>query len=92
MRVLLPDAPDQVALTPAPATLKMVLSVPLVKPFTLSSKLTVKVMVSPALLPAVPASVLSAVLGAVLLRVGASVSMRMAGVVPAPPLLPAVSV
>ena len=42
----------------------MVLLLPLVKPFTLLSKLMVKVMVSPALSPDEPATVLKAVLGA----------------------------
>ncbi len=43
------------ALTPVPPTVKMVLSVPLVNPFTGPSNVTVSVMVSPALLPGVPA-------------------------------------
>ena len=76
MRVLVPVVPAQAALTPVPATLKMVLSVPLIRPLTLPSKVTVRVMVSPALLPAVPATVLSAVDGTVVAcRVGALVSM-----------------
>ena len=77
VRVLVPAVPPQVALTPASATLKMVLSVPVVRPLTSPSKVMVSVMVSPALVPAVPAiATPNAATGAVPLSVGAVVSTR----------------
>ncbi len=70
-----------------------VLSLPLVSPLTLPSKVTVRVMVSPALLPGVPAiAVPSAVVGTVaLLSVGATVS-SMKLLLPAALTLPGASV
>ena len=62
-----PAVPPQVADTPVPATEKMVLLVPLVRPLTAPSKVSVNLMVSLLLLPAVPAIVVRAVEGAVVL-------------------------
>ena len=71
----LPSLPTQVAATPWPATWKMLLLLPAVKPLTGPSKVSVSESVSPALLPPLPDTVVRLTDGAVAPSVAAVVSI-----------------
>ena len=89
MRVSLPSLPLQVAATPWPPTVKMLLLVPLVSPLTGPSKVSVSERVSPTLLPPLPASVVAETAGAVAPSVGGVVSTTGSGVLSMSGMAPA---